>query len=263
MSRRSVNYDAVAPDYDQRTRQGSYLADIPLALQDLVRQVQAGRLLDLGCGTGRSLLGLAYGLQPSPRLYGLDFSAGMLAQARRLDPAYRLTQASAPFPPFATASFDLVFCVHAFHHFPDKVQVIRAAYDILRPGGVLAIINIDPHACQPGDWWVFDTFEGVRETDLQRFPSLAQQETMLREAGFVQINSPIVQYIDECVSGEAIFDNYWLCKDSCSQLILLSVEAYQAGVKRLRRRLAQAKAAGETVTFRTRLENRMCHGFKL
>lgn len=262
MNHRSVDYDTVASDYDRRTRQGSYLAGIGPALQGLARRVGADRLLDLGCGTGQSLRGLAADRRPAPRLFGLDFSAGMLAQARHLDPTYRLTQASAPAPPFVVASFDLVFCVHAFHHFPDKAQVVQAAYELLRPGGILAIVNVDPHACQPGDWWLFDYFDGVRETDLRRFPPLAAQEAMLRDAGFEQIHSPVVQYIEESVSGEAIFDSYWHRKDSCSQLILLSEEAYQAGLARIRARLAQAKAVGETVTFRTRLENRMCYGLK-
>lgn len=262
MSHCPVDYDRVASNYDRRTQRGSYLAGIAPALQALARRVQASRLLDLGCGTGQSLHGLAEGLQSPPRLYGLDFSAGMLAQARHLDPTYRLVRASAPVPPFAAASFDLVFCVHAFHHFPDKARTVRAAYDLLRPGGILAIVNVDPHPCQPGDWWIFDYFDGVRETDLQRFPSQTAQEALLREAGFEQIRSPVVQHIDESANGEAIFDSYWHRKDSCSQLILLSEAAYQAGLARIRARLAQAQATGETVVFRTRLENRMCHGLK-
>lgn len=255
-----VNYDVVALTYDQRTRDG-YLEGVTSALQDLARQVKAKRVLDLGCGTGRSLWGLADSLQASPRCYGLDFSRGMLAQAKRFDPRYRLVQASAPLPPFALASFDLIFCVHAFHHFPDKLQVVQAAYHLLRPGGVFAIVNMDPHAGRH-TWYVYDYFEGVYEADLERFPSLAEQEAMFNQAGFQQFSRLVVQHFDEKIVGETVFDHYFLRKDACSQLILLTDEAYQAGLARMRARIAEAKARGEEVVFQTDLKNWMCYGFK-
>jgi ubiquinone/menaquinone biosynthesis C-methylase UbiE len=257
-----VNYDAIAPGYDRRVEQGTYLVGVTQALQKLARQVKASRIVDLGCGTGRSLRGVADSLQPAPIVYGLDLSAGMLAQARSLDAAYRLVQASAPAPPFVSASFDLVFCAHAFHHFPNKPQVVRAAYALLRPGGVFAIVNFDPREVQRSDWPIYEYFEGTYETDLGRFPALADQETMLREAGFQQISSPVVQYIESNVMGEAIFENYHIRKEACSQLILISTEAYQAGLERISAKLEAAKARGETVVFRTYLKNRMCHGLK-
>ena len=101
-----VDYDAVAPTYDRRT-QGGYLQGVAAALQTLARQANAQQVLDLGCGTGRSLAGLA-AMQPAPPCYGLDFSGGMLAQAHRFNSTYRLARASAPWPPFASACFDLV-----------------------------------------------------------------------------------------------------------------------------------------------------------
>jgi ubiquinone/menaquinone biosynthesis C-methylase UbiE len=256
-----VNYDAVAPNYDART-EGGYLEGIGSALQELARQVKTHHILDLGCGTGRSLRGLTDSLQPAPVCYGLDFSGGMLNQARRFDPAYRLAQASSPQPPFASASFDLVFCVHAFHHFPDKPQVVQAAYRMLRPSGIFAIVNFDPHQCR--DWYVYDYFDGVLATDLKRFISVADKEKMLRQAGFQNIQSPLVEHISEEFVGDAVFDNnYFLQKDSSSQLILLSEEAYQAGLARMRNATTEARAKGEEIIFRSEIKNWMCYGFKL
>lgn len=251
-----VNYDAVAPAYDERV-QGTYLLGVSAALQQLVGQVQPGRVLDLGCGTGRSLQGLETKLER----FGLDLSSGMLGQARRLDPTYRLVRAAAFRPPFAKASFDLVYCVHAFHHFSDKQQVIQAAYDLLRPGGIFAIINFDPREADQS-WPIYDYFDDTYATDLSRFPAMAEQESWLRAVGFQQVSSPVIQYIDHEIRGEAIFEDYHLRKESCSQLILLSNEAYQTGLDRMRERINRAKASGETIVFRTTLKNRMCHGFK-
>lgn len=258
-----VNYDAVASGYDQRIGVGSYLSGVTAALQELVRQVKARSILDLGCGTGRSLQGLSQARQPAPLCYGLDFSGGMLSQAKRLDPTYRLVQASAPYPPFPPASFDMIFCAHAFHHFPQKPGVVQAAYRLLRPGGAFAIVNFDPHEHQSADWTIYKYFEGAYETDLRRFPALAEQEVMLRQAGFQEISSPVVQLIGSEILGQEILKSYWLRKDSSSQLILLSEEAYQAGLQRIHRAVSEAQAKGEQIVFKTQLKNRMCHGFKV
>lgn len=255
-----VNYNAVAPTYDQRT-EGGYLEGIGSTLQKLAQQVQARHILDLGCGTGRSLRGLAGSLQPNPICYGLDFSGGMLTQARQFDSSYRLVNASAPRPPFADNSFDLVFCVHAFHHFPDKTQVMQNAYRMLRSNGAFAIVNFDPH--QIRDWYVYDYFDGVLDTDLQRFSRVTDKETMLHQTGFRDIQSPMVEHISETFVGDAVFDNnYFLEKGACSQLILLSDEAYQAGLVRMQAAITEAKAKGEDIVFSTEIKNWMTYGFK-
>ncbi len=255
-----VNYDAVADNYNLRT-EGGYLVDTGAALQYLATSIRASHILDLGCGTGRSLHRLNNIPQSSPIYYGLDFSGGMLSQAQQLNPNYRLVQASAPYPPFSPASFDLVFSVHAFHHFPHKTEVVRAAYNMLRPGGVLAIVNFDPRE-NSENWCIYTYFDGVYQTDLARFPAMLDQEMMLSQAGFEHISSPVVENINQGLIGEAIFDDYYLRKDSSSQLILLSAEAYQAGLERIRTTIDMAQTKGEQVTFQAHIKVRMCHGFK-
>lgn len=252
-----VNYDAVAPTYNRRAAGGGYLQDITVAVQKLARRVNARRVLDLGCGTGRSLIGLAdFGDG-----FGLDFSAGMLAQARVLNGEFRLVQASAPTPPFAGASFDLVISVLAFHHFPLQAQVVGQAYRLLKPGGAFAIANFDPHA---GDnrWFVYDYFPETIPLDRDRFPAMSWYESELRAAGFCQISSPVVEHVQDPIIGEAILNSYWLQKDSCSQFILLSDSDYRAGRQRIEAAVWQARAAGQTVVFETDLSFRLFHGFK-
>jgi ubiquinone/menaquinone biosynthesis C-methylase UbiE len=204
---------------------------------------------------------LADSWQPGPICYGLDLSGGMLSQARQFDANYRLVNASAPLPPFVSASFDLIFCTHAFHHFPQKPQVVQAAYRMLRPGGAFAVVNFDPRECRHS-WYVYDYFAGVYETDLERFPRLAEQEAMLNQAGFQGVSNILVEHIDDAMVGEAVFDNYFLQKDSSSQLILLSDEVYQAGLEKMRAKIAMAKLKGEEIVFRTEIRIWMCCGFK-
>jgi ubiquinone/menaquinone biosynthesis C-methylase UbiE len=150
--------------------------------------------------------------------------------------------------------------VHAFHHFPKKTQVVQNAYRMLRPGGAFAVVNFDPH--QSLDWYVYDYFEKVLEADLKRFSTVAEKETMLRQAGFQHIQSPMVERITEEFVGEAVFNNYFLEKDSCSQLILLSDEAYQAGLDRMQSAIDEAKARGKDIIFSTEIKNWMTYGFK-
>ncbi|MDX5362176.1 MAG: class I SAM-dependent methyltransferase, partial [Alphaproteobacteria bacterium] len=58
-----------------------YLLGRDRAIEGL-RLPSRGRLLEVGCGTGRNLLA-AHRRYPEARLYGLDISAQMLASAHR------------------------------------------------------------------------------------------------------------------------------------------------------------------------------------
>ena len=255
-----LNYNDVASFYDQRTAFG-YLDQLGPKLARLAQQVEARRVLDLGCGTGRSLEIMTPHLPAPPICFGLDLSAGMLAQALVLDTEFRLVQATAPCPPFCDHSFDLITSILSFHHFPNKQQVVDAAYSLLRPGGALAIINFDPH--ELGNIYpIYDFFEGTYANDLRRFPSIAAQETMLRQAGFIKIDSVVVEIIDEKVVGGDVLDNYWFQKNACSQLMLISDDEYQVGMRRIRAVVAEAQARNTDTVFHTLLKNWMIFGFK-
>lgn len=97
--------------------------------------------LDLCCGTGaglRMLRPLCAG-----RAVGLDFSAGMLAEARRRAGApVELVQADALQLPFENA-FDLVTCFGAFGHIPrrDEPRFVAGVRRALRPGGLFAFVT--------------------------------------------------------------------------------------------------------------------------
>lgn len=243
-----VNYDRIAASYNRRFEADVARPRIAHALIELVQGTPAIDVLEVGCGTGHWLAQL-HG--EGCRTTGLDPSIGMLTQARqRALPGLRLAQGRGEQIPLAPQSFDVITCVNAIHHFDDGRSFIAESTRLLRPGGTLAVIGFDPHA--PADeWYVYEYFAGTRETDRARFPSRGQILNWMLAAGFGQVACRPIDRIYQSKPGRAVLDDPFLQKNSCSQLALLTEEAYAAGLDRIHSALAKAEARGETLAFRT------------
>src|SRR6267142_5110754 len=86
------SYDSVAQEYADEIY--AELADKPFdrgLLDRFAKRVGRGRVCDLGCGPGQSA---RYLRDRGVDVFGLDLSAGMLAQARRLNPEIEFVQGS-------------------------------------------------------------------------------------------------------------------------------------------------------------------------
>lgn len=239
-----VNYDAIAPTYNRRFAEAQRSGTLQ-ALQELVQVTGAKRVLEAGCGTGHWLASLD---SPACQVYGLDFSAGMLAQAQQREPALDLAQGRAEELPFQAGWFDLVYCVNAIHHFQRQYEFIGQARRVLKPGGALAVVGMDPHH-RRNDWYIYEYFPGTFATDLKRFPSWGQVLDWMAAAGFARMELRVAEDISDPKYGRAVLADPFLTKNSCSQLALLSEQAYQAGVDRLHRALAETEAQGKTLVF--------------
>ncbi|MBB6178612.1 class I SAM-dependent methyltransferase [Pseudorhizobium flavum] len=106
-----------------------------------------GRLLEVGCGTGRNLLA-AHRRYPDARLYGLDISAEMLASARRhfedraIHPGFLRADATRFSPAdFGTDGFDRVLISYALSMIPDWEGAIDIGIAALAPCGSLHIVD--------------------------------------------------------------------------------------------------------------------------
>ncbi|MEU6929498.1 class I SAM-dependent methyltransferase [Streptomyces sp. NPDC046385] len=123
-----------------------------------------GTGLDVCCGTGAGLSVLR-SVCAGP-VTGVDFSAGMLAEARAAHPDATLVRADALALPFAPA-FDLAVSFGAFGHFlpAEQETLFRRVHASLRPGGTLAFpLPAPPRVGSAPYWalWAFDTAMRVR-----------------------------------------------------------------------------------------------------
>ena len=103
------------------------------------------RVLEVGCGTGRNLPGLARAVGPDGRVYGIDISEGMLAKARSACDKYALTNVTLiqsdaseyELPePIDGAIFSLSYAVMR-----DRKQALRNAWRQLKPGGRFVMLD--------------------------------------------------------------------------------------------------------------------------
>jgi ubiquinone/menaquinone biosynthesis C-methylase UbiE len=101
------------------------------------------RLLDVACGTGRTLHQLAR-THPAMRLHGCDLSPAYVRLARkRLADVAELTLAveNAEALPWADATFDVATSVYLMHELPRKVRraVARELHRVVKPGGLVVL----------------------------------------------------------------------------------------------------------------------------
>lgn len=154
-------------------------------------------ILDVGCGTGTMISRIAR--HPlAERLVGLDYAAEMTRRAAEKFEAMNLVElgdaagaarlhavnADAERLPFPDGSFDVITCCNSFHHYPHQAAVIRGFRRVLRPGGLLVLV--DGFRDNVIGWTIFDVFVTLIEKHVHH-ATWREFRTMLEEAGFEQI----------------------------------------------------------------------------
>ena len=207
-----------------------------------VRPDLAGRVLEVGCGTGHWLRRLA---ERGIRVAGVDASSNMLDYARDQAPGAALAHATAEHLPWASAAFERVFCINALHHFEDKAGFLAEARRVLRPGGQLMTIGLDPHT-GVDRWYIYEYSEPVVEIDKRRYPASTQIRDWMHAVGFSTVRTSEVQHLPARLSARTALEEGRLDRGMTSQLAVLTDEQYQRGIDRIRRGLESAEARGES-----------------
>lgn len=114
-------------------------------------------VLDVGCGTGEDVRGLAVSVAPTGSATGVDPSETMLAEARRRGEASRnpalFVSGTAERLPADDGSLDLVRSERVLQHLADPAVAVREMARVLRLGGRVGLIDTDWRtlATWPGD----------------------------------------------------------------------------------------------------------------
>jgi len=231
-----VNYDEIAGTFDARYTPGLY-DGVLAALVDLITAKRPRSALEVGCGTGHWMSALRESVE---YLCGADCSLEMLRRAAAKCPGAGLLRATAQALPFRDASVDLVFCVNAIHHFERFEEFIAEAKRLLRPGGTLVVIGMDPHHGRD-QWCVYDYFPETWVADLARYPSSGQIIDAMLRVGFSGVECRVASRFRQTRWGRAVLADPELQRNGCSQLALLSDAQYEAGISRIESALRRAE----------------------
>jgi SAM-dependent methyltransferase len=225
---RPVDYDTVAPAYDRRYERR--YEGIEATLRAFVAAPPPARaVVEVGCGTGHWLASVADAVA---RRVGLDPSAAMLAAARAKAPGALLVRAAAERLPLADRSADRVVCINAVHHFADRDAFAAEARRVLRPGGGIVVVGLDPHA-DVGRWWIYETFPSAHRLDRERYPSTAAIRALLERAGFAACETAVAEAIVAAVPFAEAAARGYLDRRSTSQLMVIDDAEYESGLARL------------------------------
>lgn len=156
------------------------------ALAAVVRGQPDAAVLDLGCGAGH----VSFAVAPQVRsVTACDLSPDMLrvvaaAAAERGLANVQTRQAAAEQLPFADAAFDAVLSRYSAHHWRDFDAGLREAARVLKPGGMLGIVDsISPGPAALDTW--LQAVEILRDASHVRSRSRAEWEDALARAGLL------------------------------------------------------------------------------
>jgi ubiquinone/menaquinone biosynthesis C-methylase UbiE/3-hydroxymyristoyl/3-hydroxydecanoyl-(acyl carrier protein) dehydratase len=146
--------------------------------------------LDVATGAGHCALAFAPRVR---RVVALDLTGPMLETTARIAAERRLSNVEtragdAEALPFPDASFDLLTCRLAFHHFPHPALAAREFARVLKPGGTLGltdnIVLDDPEAAA-----AYNDFEKLRDPSHHQVLPLGALIQLLERAGLQVISS--------------------------------------------------------------------------
>lgn len=141
-------YDRIAHRYDAHIKKfdlvtESEILGLPLATE--LVEVEAPRVLDVACGTGRTARALLRELAFEGTLVNVDLGRRMLTTGREACAPWpgrvSWAQAAAAPLPFPAEAFDGVACLEALEFLPDPRAALAECVRVLRPGGLLVVTH--------------------------------------------------------------------------------------------------------------------------
>lgn len=145
-----ASYDWMSGWYDWLTASERQLGEQALRL---LAPRPGERVLEIGCGPGRALVGLARAVGPTGHVTGFDLSGGMLGAARErveragLPQSVTLLQGDAVRLPLRPAQFEAVFMGFTLELFdtPDIPRVLGQVRNVLVENGRFCTVSLSRH----------------------------------------------------------------------------------------------------------------------
>ena len=165
-------------------------------LVELVKPQSHWRVLDVATAAGHTALAFAPHVA---HVTATDITEEMLSEAEKLAKSRGITnvsisRADAQELPLADASFELVTCRIAPHHFPDVPKFVAEAHRVLKPQGIFALVdNIAPdEESLPGftaddlreAGKAYNAFEKLRDPSHGRCLTIGEWRAVIAGAGF-------------------------------------------------------------------------------
>jgi ubiquinone/menaquinone biosynthesis C-methylase UbiE len=186
------------------------------------------RLLDIGCGTGRTAAALA---ERGARIWGVEPSPEMAALARKrlstvkIAPAERL--------PFKDGWFERAL-MQLVIHLVERPQAFAEASRVLDPEGRLVIVTFATEHFE--QYWLNTFFPSLESLDRARFPTPDELVAELRGAGFDEVRLvPLDQQV--------VIDRDWALTKVrgwfISTLQLVGEDEFESGLERMQAELPE------------------------
>jgi SAM-dependent methyltransferase len=180
-------------------------------LLDAVGVREGMRLLDMASGPGYVA---AAAVRRGANVIGIDFSAAMVAEARRRYPAVEFMEGDAEEIPFPDRSFDAVAMNFGLLHLGRPDKAIAEAHRVLHSGGKLAFTVWAKPEEALGFGMVLRAIQrhGISDVPLPsgppffRFSDPEECERTLLEAGFVESSVRLVPQVWRLRSPDALFE---------------------------------------------------------
>lgn len=158
-------------------------------LQRLAERLSAfpqARVLDMGCGAGHASFVAAQHVQ---QVVAYDLSSQMLevvaeaAKDRGLE-NIATRQGYAESLPFEDNVFDVVISRYSAHHWHDVGRALREVNRVLKPGGVLIVMDVMSPGHPVRDIWL-QTVEALRDTSHVRNYSSGEWLSLINDANLI------------------------------------------------------------------------------
>lgn len=140
---RIAYFDSLAANWDAESPSAEDMIEALERHRERLGFESGQRLLELGCGTGKTTRWLVEAVAPG-RVTAIDFAPDMIAAAKAKDIDATFLCADICSEPIGEGSgvFDVVFCFHCFPHLRDQAASLANMAASMSPQGRLIIMHM-------------------------------------------------------------------------------------------------------------------------